>query len=273
MKIPLPDRIHVFLGSTEEDQHYLARLQKHLAPLEREGIITLWSYQHIKAGADRIMAIREAISLAQLVILLVSADFLASSDLHRDWPLLEDRAAKGAKIIPVFVRYCDIAGTPLAEFQAINRLDAPVSSMSDTEQEKIWQQVAVFIRAQNAYARVERPQASQILMSDREPVHTISGSMVMYKEDEDLSLTASAREELVKALMSAFPRLAELEMLVSFKLDANFEAIAGQQNLEQATFSVVNWARSTGNVRALVRGASERNSGNASLRAFVRRYM
>lgn len=95
----------------------------------------------------------------------------------------------------------------------------------------------------------------------------------MYKEDEDLSLSPDAREELIKALMSAFPRLADLDMLVSLKLDENLEAIAGQQNLEQAAFSLVNWARKTGNVRALVQGAHAQNSGNASLKAFARRYM
>src|SRR5947209_6398940 len=192
MKHPLLNTLHVFISSVEQDKAYLAQLQTHLSPLERKGVITLWSYNTIGVGTDRATAIKQAISSAELVILLVSADFLASSNYYNDYPLLEARAAQGIKIIPVFVRPCYLADTSLLRFQAINRSETPVSSMSNAKQERICQQIVDFVHTQ---ARQKHFQGYQTLMSPPEAIDTNSRSTVMYKEDEDLSLSPDAREE------------------------------------------------------------------------------
>lgn len=260
----------VFISSAEQDQPYFAQLHTHLTPLQREGLIAIRGYSSIEAGADKARAIKRAISSAQLIIVLVSADFFASSAFYNDWQLIENRVQQGVNVIPVFVRYCNSADTPLVNFHAINDPDAPVASMSDAEQERVWQQLTAYIYK---LARPEQVRTSSTSPGSASSVDTISRSTVMCNAGEDLALSPAAREELVKALMAAFPRLSELEMLVSLKLDENLEAIAGQQNLEQAIFDVVNWARKTGNLRALVQGAYERNSRNALLKKFVRHYM
>jgi len=85
----------------------------------------------------------------------------------------------------------------------------------------------------------------------------------------DIPLTGGRFEGLVKALLSAFPTVQSLARLVRFKLDHNLDEVAAG-NLSDQTFALVQWAESTGRVRALIEGARAENPANPVLADFAR---
>ncbi len=137
-------RMHVFVSYSHEDEEYLARLQAHLRPFERNGLIDAWSDTRIKAGQDWQQEIDTALKKATAAILLISADFLASDYIiNNELPLLLKAQTEGVKIIPVILKPCILTEYPdLARLQSINDPEESVISLDEFGREKLWSQVA-----------------------------------------------------------------------------------------------------------------------------------
>jgi len=80
--------LKVFLSYAHADEAHRQTLAKHLSALEDEGLITVWHDRKITAGGEWAGAIDEALRRAEIVLLLISADFLAS-DYCNDVELTE----------------------------------------------------------------------------------------------------------------------------------------------------------------------------------------
>ena len=68
----------IFTCYTDHDKDLRARLDKYLGPLRREGIINAWHDRLIAPGAYRTQTIDTYLDSASIILLLISADFLAS---------------------------------------------------------------------------------------------------------------------------------------------------------------------------------------------------
>ena len=124
-------RRHVFVSYSHQDSEYLDRLQVHLSPFERDGIDT-WADTKIKAGQDWQHEIDAALNQAIAVILLISADFLASEFITNKElpPLLLKAQTEGVTIIPVILKPCAWKENPdLARLQSINDPKEPVDTL------------------------------------------------------------------------------------------------------------------------------------------------
>ena len=144
-----PQRIKVFISYSHEDAHWLERLQVHLKPLERKGLLERWDDTRIQPGMYRREAIEQALASAKVAVLLVSADFLASDFIaqHELPPLLKAAEQEGVLILPVIVGSCLFEQEPdLAQFQAVNAPDQPLDGLDKAEQEKRLLSVAKTIR-------------------------------------------------------------------------------------------------------------------------------
>src|SRR5260370_7763300 len=75
--------IEVFCSYAHKDKPYLAELEQHLSLLRRQGLITTWHDRQIVAGTDWTQAITTHLERASIVLLLVSAAFLASDSSYR----------------------------------------------------------------------------------------------------------------------------------------------------------------------------------------------
>jgi hypothetical protein len=134
-----------FISYSHKDKAYLERLKVHLKPLIKSGVIDLWVDTKIKTGDKWREEIEKALKEANIAILMVSADFMASDFIVDDElpPLLSKAEVRGTKILPVIVSPCRFSRDPeLSRFQAANSPDTPLSSMTEDEREKIYDQLA-----------------------------------------------------------------------------------------------------------------------------------
>ena len=71
----------LFYSYSHKDKRWLKKLTKHLSPLCRENLIDDWYDGKIKLGKKWAKSIEDAIKEADIILLLISSDFLASDFL------------------------------------------------------------------------------------------------------------------------------------------------------------------------------------------------
>ena len=135
----------IFVSYSHIDSNYLTRLEVHLRPFEKAGLIQLWADTRIKAGEKWKEKIEHALDRAAIAILLISADFLASDFIVDNElpPLLKAAEEKGTLILPVILKPCRFTRhESLSRFQAINDPKMPLSKMNENDQEETYVKVA-----------------------------------------------------------------------------------------------------------------------------------
>jgi hypothetical protein len=143
-------RTRVFVSYSHRDKRHLDRLRVHLRPLEQKGVIDLWDDTRLIPGSEWAREIADAIDSAKVAILLVSADFLASSFIVENElpPLLAAAKRGGAAILPVVVGACRFTSTPeLSAYQSANDPVKPLASLPAAERERVWVRVGDAIAA------------------------------------------------------------------------------------------------------------------------------
>ena len=138
--------VRVFISYTHADEAHRQRLEVHLAPLRREGLIDAWHDRLIAPGSDWEAAIDRNLSEADIVLLLVSADFVASDYcFKKELRVAMERHERGdVLIVPVFVEPADLEGLSLAKLQGLPRDGAAVSTWRNRDE--AWLEVAEGIR-------------------------------------------------------------------------------------------------------------------------------
>ena len=69
--------VKIFFCYAHEDEALLNKLKAHLMPLQREKLIDVWHNRDIKAGTEWEREIDKHLNSAQIILLLVSPDFMA----------------------------------------------------------------------------------------------------------------------------------------------------------------------------------------------------
>lgn len=130
----------VFISYSHKDKKDLDRLRTHLVPSIRSEALDVWENSSIAIGDKWRKEIEEALQQANIAILLVSADFLASQFIAENElpPLLAAAERGGVKIMSVILSPCDFDCTELAKYQAINSPSKPLSSMNSHKKEELW---------------------------------------------------------------------------------------------------------------------------------------
>lgn len=128
--------LEVFLSYAHKDEKFRAELSSHLASLKREGVIKDWHDRQISAGEEWADEIDVHINSARIILLLVSADFLASDysyaiEMKR---ALERHEANQACVIPIILRPCDWTKAPFGKLQALPKNAKPVSKWGNRDE-------------------------------------------------------------------------------------------------------------------------------------------
>jgi len=130
------DEVSVFYSYSHRDEALRDELEKHLAMLKREGYITQWHDRKIDAGEVWETRIDDELEAAQVILLLVSSDFLAS-DYCYDVEMkraLEKHEAGESRVIPIVLRSCDWSLAPFGKLQALPKDAMAVTSWANQDE-------------------------------------------------------------------------------------------------------------------------------------------
>ena len=127
--------VKVFISYAHADQELHKKLQEHLSSLVYSGDITIWQDQEIPAGANWEEQINTHLNEADMILLLVSASFIASKYC---WNKEVQAALKGheagtVRVIPVILKPVHWQNTPLGQLQALPTDAKPVTRWSDQD--------------------------------------------------------------------------------------------------------------------------------------------
>jgi tetratricopeptide (TPR) repeat protein len=136
MSLNMPSSaIRLFYSYSHKDQKLRQELEKHLSILRRQGVIAQWHDQQIDAGENWRDAIDAHLRDAQIILLLISPDFLASSfcyDVEVRTALTQLQAER-ARVIPIILRPTDWGETPFSDLQALPKDAKPVTLWSNRD--------------------------------------------------------------------------------------------------------------------------------------------
>lgn len=115
--------VEVFVSYSHKDERFREQLDAHLSQLRHEGVVADWNDRKILAGDDWAGEIDKHVESADVILLLISSDFLASKycveiEMKR---ALERHAAGQARVIPIIVRPADWQTAQFAHLQAVPR--------------------------------------------------------------------------------------------------------------------------------------------------------
>lgn len=130
------EKINIFISYAHADKKWLDRLEIHLKALKRYfSDIEYWDDTKLKGGDKWKQEIEKAIAKANVAILLVSTDYLASDFVASDEvpPLLRKAEEEGTRILPLIVSPCAFSLSELHEFQAINDPNKTLADMASNE--------------------------------------------------------------------------------------------------------------------------------------------
>jgi TIR domain len=136
----------VFVSYAHKDERYRQRLEISLIQLQRDGLITVWHDRKILPGQEWDQEIDRNLESAEIILLLVSPDFLGSKYAYGREMLraLERHQSRSATVVPIILRPSDWQHSLLAPLQALPSEGRPVARWSDRDQ--AWLDVAQGLR-------------------------------------------------------------------------------------------------------------------------------
>ncbi|NJR76450.1 MAG: toll/interleukin-1 receptor domain-containing protein [Scytonema sp. CRU_2_7] len=128
--------VKVFFSYSHKDEVLRDELATHLSMMKRQGVIEAWHDREISAGREWANAIDDNLNAADIILLLVSANFLAS-DYCYDIEMqraMERHEAREARVIPIILKPVDWSNAPFAKLQALPKNVKPVTTWQDKDE-------------------------------------------------------------------------------------------------------------------------------------------
>jgi TIR domain len=118
---PASIAISLFFSYAHKDERYRNKLETHLSTLRRQGLISGWHDRRITGGTEWKGEIEKQLDAAQVILLLISADFIhsdfcTSTELRR---AVERHNSGVARVVPIIVRPCDWHSAEFGRLQAL----------------------------------------------------------------------------------------------------------------------------------------------------------
>lgn len=129
--------LKLFFSYSHEDEAFKNKLNKHLKMLQRLNVISAWQDRDISAGSEWEEEILGNLETADIILLLVSDNFLASDYC---WDKEMERALQRhdegtARVIPIILKPVDgWYQAPFGKLQALPKDAKPISSWSNEDE-------------------------------------------------------------------------------------------------------------------------------------------
>ncbi len=152
----ITEGVRIFISYAHKDEELRVQLDAHLKLFQRTGLIDKWDDRLIKPGDEWNGEIDENLEAADIILLLVSADFLNSDfcwnkEMSR---ALERHDVREATVIPVIIRDAAWQEAKFAKLQALPREGKAVTLWPDRD--SAWRNVADGIKKAAEDIRAKR---------------------------------------------------------------------------------------------------------------------
>lgn len=127
--------LKIFFSYAHEDELLRNELAKHLNILQRQEIISAWHDRKITAGTEWEGQINSNLDSADIILLLVSSDFIASKycydvELKR---AMERHESRKARVIPIILRPVQWSRTSFSKLQVLPTDGQPITKWDDLD--------------------------------------------------------------------------------------------------------------------------------------------
>lgn len=132
----MSNAVKVFFSYSHKDETLRDELATHLSMMKRQGVIEAWHDREISAGSEWANAIDDNLEVADIILLLVSANFLAS-DYCYDTEMIramERHQTREARVIPIILKPVDWNDAPFGKLQALPKNAKPITTWPDQDE-------------------------------------------------------------------------------------------------------------------------------------------
>ncbi len=121
--------IEIFFSYAHRDEILKSELEKHLRILQRQGLIIAWHESNINPGMDWEQITNTHLNTAQIILLLISADFMDSEYCYsvQMKRALERHEANEARVIPIILRAVHWEDAPFSKLKPLPSNRKPVT--------------------------------------------------------------------------------------------------------------------------------------------------
>jgi len=120
---------NVFIAYAKEDEEWTKQIYNQMKVLNKGGYVNIWYDQMIEAGAEYKEEIFKHLEQSDIIMLNISSDFLACDFCDELMQKAMDRQTRGEGVvlIPIIVRPCLWATTPLAKMNVFPQNKKPLT--------------------------------------------------------------------------------------------------------------------------------------------------
>ncbi len=136
----------------------MEKLRTHLRPLERVKMAKIWYDGIIEAGKDWEKEIKTHLHTADIILLLISADFIDSDYCYDEEMMdaLKKHEQNEARVIPIILRPCAWKFSPFAKLQVLPKDGKPVMEHEDYAFTEIAEAVAMICQNKKAETKTSQ---------------------------------------------------------------------------------------------------------------------
>ena len=201
MPFSLPAKaIKIFFSyaiSAPEDKKLFDKLMAHLSILKWQHIIEEWYDSAIIAGSNITQVIEAHLNTADIIVLLVSAEFFADERCYkREMKRALELGTSGmVRLVPVLLRPADWSISPLAQYRPLPSDGTPISLAANRD--------AAFTDVAKGIRRVVEEIAHKVAQARPLPV-TNPGDFSLHAISHRYNALFTDRDEILSAISSTF---------------------------------------------------------------------
>jgi len=128
--------VELFISYSHRDEQLRQQLDKHLASLKRQKVIEAWHDRKIEAGMEWTKQIDDNLNKADIILLLISPDFIFSnycSEIEMEQAIRRHEAGK-AIVVPIILEPCDWTWLPFSKYQAFPKNAKPITTWTNANE-------------------------------------------------------------------------------------------------------------------------------------------
>ncbi|RML69891.1 Toll-interleukin receptor [Pseudomonas syringae pv. syringae] len=179
--------VKVFVSYSHLDKSYLDSFERCLSNMRRHNEISTWTDKDVTAGEEWRNKIERNLEEAEIIILLISPDFMHSGycyDVEMGKALQHHREKK-AKVIPVYIRATDVKGSIIAELQGLPEDRRPINQWDDKD--GAWKNVVEGLRLSIAEYLQAKPM--HVETTPKRFESSFSETHTLWLDDTEITLT------------------------------------------------------------------------------------